>query len=135
MKIPYFFSAVLAALTLLSCERESIDSENKPVEVNVTILGTAPTRVTAVKNANESKVKNLQVYVFNNGKLEDYQDAGAAITAQLTATSGLRTVWALVNAPTLKNLTTESELKKEVSKLEKEMEEEAEQAQEETEEA
>lgn len=117
MKIPYFFSAVLAALTLLSCERESIDSENKPVEVNVTILGTAPTRVTAVKNANESKVKNLQVYVFNNGKLEDYQDAGAAMTAQLTATSGLRTVWALVNAPTLKNLTTESELKKEVSKL------------------
>ena len=117
MKIPYFFSAVLAALTLLSCERESIDSENKPVEVTVTILGTAPTRVTAVKNANESKVKNLQVYVFNNGKLEDYQDAGAAMTAQLTATSGLRTVWALVNAPTLKNLTTESELKKEVSKL------------------
>lgn len=117
MKILYFFSAVLAALTLLSCERESIDSENKPVEVNVTILGTAPTRVTAVKNANESKVKNLQVYVFNNGKLEDYQDAGAAMTAQLTATSGLRTVWALVNAPTLKNLTTESELKKEVSKL------------------
>ena len=117
MKVPYFFSAVLAALTLLSCERESIDSENKPVEVNVTILSTAPTRVTAVKNANESKVKNLQVYVFNNGKLEDYQDAGAAMTAQLTATSGLRTVWALVNAPTLKNLTTESELKKEVSKL------------------
>ena len=117
MKIPYFFSAVLTALTLLSCERESIDSKNKPVEVNVTILGTAPTRATSVKYANESKVKNLQVYVFNNGKLEDYQNAGAAMTAQLTATSGLRTVWALVNAPTLKNLTTESELKEKVSKL------------------
>ena len=107
MKIPYLFSAALAALTLLSCERENIDTESKPVEVNVTILGTALTRTTSASYSNEAKVKNLQVYVFNNGKLEDYQDAGAAMTAKLTATSGLRTVWALVNAPSLKDLKTE----------------------------
>ena len=117
MKIPYLFSAALAALTLLSCEREIINAESEPVEVNVTILGTAPTRATSVTYSNEAKVKNLQVYVFNNGKLEDYQDAGAAMTAQLTATSGTRTVWALVNAPTLKDLTTENELKAKVSRL------------------
>ena len=117
MKIPYLFSAALAALSILSCERENIDTENKPVNVNVTILGTAPTRATSATYSNESKVGNLQVFVFNNGKLEDYQDAGAAMTAQLTATSGLRTIWALVNAPSLKNLTTESELKTRVSRL------------------
>jgi hypothetical protein len=117
MKIPYLFSAAMAALALFSCERESIDIENKPIEVNVSILGTTPTRATSVTYTNESKVENLQVFVFNNGKLEDYQDAGAAMTAQLTATSGLRTIWALVNAPSLKDLTSESELKAKVSRL------------------
>ncbi|MBR2228162.1 MAG: hypothetical protein IJ893_09890 [Bacteroidales bacterium] len=89
MKIIYLISAALAALTLLSCEREDINTENKPVKVTVSIQGTAPTRATSVSYSDEAKVESLQVYVFNNGKLEDYQDAGAAMTAQLTATSGM----------------------------------------------
>lgn len=117
MKIIYLFSAALVALTLLSCERENINAESKPVRVTVSIQGTAPTRATSVSYSDEAKVESLQVYVFNNGKLEDYQNAGAAMTAQLTATSGLRTVWALVNAPTIKDLTTENELKAKVSRL------------------
>ena len=115
MKIHCFVTAALAALSLCACQRADIDG--KPVEVNVTILGTAPTRATSVTYENESKVNNLQVYVFNDGKLEDYRDAGAAMTAQLTATSGQRTVWALVNAPAIQNVTTESELKAKVSLL------------------
>ena len=107
----------MAALALISCNREKADIDGKPVEVNVTILGTTPTRATGVTYENESKVGNLQVYVFNEGRLEDYRDAGAAMTAQLTATSGQRTVWALVNAPSLNNITTESELKAKVSQL------------------
>ena len=117
MKTHYLVTAALAALALGSCTREKADIDGKPVEVNVTILGTAPTRATSVTYDNESKVGNLQVYVFNNGKLEDYQDAGAAMTAQLTATSGERTVWALVNAPTLKDVSTETELQAKVSQL------------------
>ena len=117
MKTHFLFSAAMAALTLLSCEREIVDTESKPVEVNVSILGTASTRATSVSYSNESKVGNLQVFVFNEGKLENYQDAGEAMTAQLTATSGLRTIWALVNAPSLNKVTTENELKAEVSKL------------------
>ena len=117
MKTHFLVTAAQAALALASCTREKADIDGKPVEVNVTILGTAPTRATAVTYANESKVANLQVYVFNDGKLEDDQDAGAAMTAQLTATSGQRTVWALVNAPTLKDLSTETELKAKVSQL------------------
>ena len=117
MKTIFLFSAALTAMTLLSCERENTFTENKPFEVNVTILGTTPTRATTVTYDKESKVGNLQVYVFNNGKLEDYQDAGKAMTAQLTATSGLRSIWALVNAPTLKDLKTESELRAKISRL------------------
>ena len=117
MKIPYFFSAALAALTILSCERENIGTENEPATINVTILGTSPTRVTSVKYDNESKIKDLQVYVFNNGNLEDYQHVEQAMTAQLTATSGLRTIWALVNAPSFDNPKTESELKEKATQL------------------
>ena len=117
MTTHYLVTAALAALAIGSCTREKADIDGKPVEVNVTILGTAPTRATSVTYADESKVNNLQVYVFNGGKLEDYRDAGAEMTAQLTATSGERTVWALVNAPTLKDVTTESELKAHVSQL------------------
>ena len=117
MKTNFFFSAALAALSLLSCQRENMGTDGKPVEVNVTILGTAPTRATDVTYANESKVGNLQVYVFNDGQLEDYQDAGEAMTAQLTATSGKRTVWALVNAPAIKDVTTETALKAKISQL------------------
>ena len=115
MKTPFIVTAALAALALGACQRADIDG--KPVEVNVTILGTAPTRATGVTYDNESKVNNLQVYVFNGGKLEDYRDAGAAMTAQLTATSGQRTVWALVNAPALTDVTTEAELNAKVSQL------------------
>ena len=117
MKTQSIFSAALAALALLSCTREKADIDGKPVEVNVTILGSAPTRTTTATYDKESKVNNLQVYVFNEGRLEDYRDAGAAMTAQLTATSGERTVWALVNAPSLSNVTTESEFKAKVSQL------------------
>ena len=115
MKTHCIVIAALAALGLCACPRADIDG--KPVEVNVTILGTAPTRATSVTYENESKVNNLQVFVFNDGKLEDYRDAGAAMTAQLTATSGLRTVWALVNAPAIQDVTTETELKAKVSQL------------------
>ena len=117
MKTHFIVFAALAALTLCSCDREKAVSDGKPVEVNVTILGTGPTRATTVTYANESKVNNLQVYVFNDGKLEDYRNAGEAMTAQLTATSGKRTVWALVNAPAIDDVTTESELKAKASRL------------------
>ena len=117
MKTQCILSAALAALALISCNRKMADIDGKPVEVNVSILGTAPTRATGVTYENESKVSNLQVYVFNEGRLEDYRDAGAAMTAQLTATSGQRTVWALVNAPALNDVTTEAELKTKVSQL------------------
>ena len=72
MKIPYLFSAALAALSILSCERENIDTENKPVNVNVTILGTAPTRATSATYSNESKVGNLHNKIIQR-KMINYE--------------------------------------------------------------
>jgi len=117
MKTPFLFSAALAAVALVSCNREPAATEGKPVQVNVSIVGTSATRATSVDSADESAVNNLQVYVFNDGKLEDYQNAGESMTASLTATSGERTVWALVNAPALSDITTEDDLKARTSLL------------------
>ena len=117
MRTPIYLCAALAALALASCNREAAPTDGTPVEVNVTILGTAPTRATGVTYDNESKVGNLQVYVFKDGKLEDYRDAGASMTAQLTATSGQRNVWALVNASPMADIKTEQELATKASQL------------------
>ena len=117
MKKHLLFLAAFAALSLASCNREPARTDGEPVEITVTIQGTAPTRATNVTYDNESAVANLQVYVFNNQKLEDYRDACAAMTAKLTASSGQRTVWALVNAPAIKDIATEDELSARVSQL------------------
>ena len=116
MKTTCLFTAGAALLALLSCNREQHPTEGKPVEVTVSIQGTV-TRATDVTYADESKVSSLQVFVFNNGKLEDYQDAGEALTTKVAATSGERTVWAVVNAPSLSNVSTENELKGGISHL------------------
>ena len=117
MKKNLLFIAASAALALVSCQRETSPAAGKPVEVNVIIQGSAPTRATDVTYASESRVENLQVYVFHEGKLEDYRNAGEAMLAQLTATSGIRTVWALVNAPVISDILTEEELRSRVSRL------------------
>lgn len=116
MKTTPFLTAALALLAALSCNREQHPAEGKPVEVTVSIQGSG-TRATDVTYADESKVGSLQVFVFNGGKLEDYQDAGEALTTQVAATSGERTVWAVVNAPSLSGITSETELKSGISHL------------------
>lgn len=107
--------AAVAAAALVSCHREP--AGNRQVEITVTLRGAGTSRATDVLYSDESKVNNLQVYVFNEGRLEDYRDAGAAMTVQLAATSGTRTVWALVNAPALSGISTEEQLKKSVTHL------------------
>ena len=102
----------LLALTLLSCGKTAPQQPGKPVDFTVSILGGPQTRATATTYADESRVNNLQVFVFDeSGALEDYRDAGAAMTATLSATSGQRTVWALVNAPALPGITSLDALK------------------------
>ena len=111
MKTHRMLPAVLAALSLVSCNREPApEGDGQPVRIQVSVVGAASTRATRVTSANESKVSSLQLFVFNNGKLEDYVDAGSATSVQLTATSGERTIWAVVNAVPLSDITQESDL-------------------------
>lgn len=75
--------------------------EGAPVEVRVSIKGTPGTKATGVAYADESKVNTLQVFVFNEDKLEAHRSVNNAYTTLVPATSGQRSVWAVVNAPDL----------------------------------
>lgn len=118
MKTKHFLPAALAALSLLSCNREPLPTDGTPVQVNVSILPAASTRSATPSSAEEAAVSTLQVYVFNNGKLEDYRKVDGDTNATVTATAGERTVWALVNAPVISGITTEEGLRTKTSRLE-----------------
>ena len=121
MKKALLFSAALAALTLVSCNKEvkssAVLGDGKPVEVTVSIQGAPGTRATETTYANESKVNTLQVFVFAGDDREAYKSVASAMQALIPATSGERTVWAVVNAPDLSAVTSLSGLRAAVTNL------------------
>jgi hypothetical protein len=98
------------ALTVCACQKESqckSCNENKPVEVTVSIRGTAMSKSTGNTSANESKVNSLQILAFDaDGRIESYRSVENEMSVTLLATSGEKTVWAVVNAPSLEEVTT-----------------------------
>ena len=128
MKKALLFSAALAALSLVSCNREPAvtvnPSDGKPVEVKVEIRGAANTRVTGLVNtegrndaASEARVNSLQIFVFKDGEREAYRKVTDALSALVPATSGERVVWAVVNAPDLDEVMSLEGLKTAVTAL------------------
>ncbi len=127
MKKALLFSAALAALVLASCSREakpSVAGDGKPVEVTVEIRGASGTRVTGLVNqdgrndaASEAKVDSLQIFVFNGNEREAYRKVKNSLSALVPATSGERTIWAVVNAPDLDEVVTLDGLQGAVTRL------------------
>lgn len=107
---------IIAAMTLIicSCQKETqcrSCKEGKPIEVTVNINGTAMSKSTGNTYANESKVNNLQILVFDGeGNIENYRSVDNEMSVTLLAASGEKTVWAVVNAPSLETLSTIDEL-------------------------
>lgn len=124
MKKFLLFSAAFAAAVLtVGCKKDAgKEAQSEPLvpaSFKVQILGTGTKATGQVMNsaAGDAKVNSLQVYVFRGNELEDYKNAGAAMEATLAATSGERTVVALVNAPELTSVATIAELKASVTSL------------------
>ena len=117
MKKVLFLTAALAALTLVSCNKEASKTSGPDVEITVTIQGEkAQTRATETTYADESKVNSLQVFVFNGDARESYKNV-AAMQALVPAQAGERTIWAVVNAPDLSTVMSMEALKAEVTEL------------------
>lgn len=95
----------LGATMAVSCNKDvpapKVTADGSPVEVTVSIKGSPASKATGVTYAEESQVNSLQVFVFNGNELEAHRSVTGATMTLIPATSGERTVWAVVNAPDL----------------------------------
>ena len=113
-----YIYCTLAALVLLSCSKApSGNPVPGNIDITVSIRQDELSRATDVAYSDESNVVDLQVFVFREGKLEDYKDAGNATSTTLSITAGQKTVWALVNSASLSGITDENELSNHIGRL------------------
>ena len=121
MRFVAFSCAAVAAMCFASCNKneQAPVIPDRPVKITVSVSGPrySETKATSVTYSNESKVNNVQIYVFNNGDLENYISVDNQKTVEISATSGERTIWALVNAPQFSNISTVDQLKARTSDL------------------
>lgn len=104
------FTAALSALAMVSCNREQHPASDRPATITVSIQTPSLTRATGIRyDQDEADVDNLQVFVFKDGELENYGSTDVT-SVDMTATTGTRQVWAIVNAPDLSGITTLAEL-------------------------
>lgn len=75
-----------------------------------------PSTKAKVSYDHELDVHSLQVYAFLNGDLDVYGESHSD-TLVLSCTQGKRTFYALINAPTMADITTEDQLKAKASDL------------------
>ena len=123
MKKIFLFLAAATLVGMAACNKpEERSSSNPESQSEGTISfrltpedGPAPaTRaVTAYTTAQtyETKVNKVQVFVFNSdGKLAAYKDNGTSLTGTISTTAGTKTVWAVINGPSLSSVSTLSAL-------------------------
>lgn len=105
----FFLFAALAALTILPACNEKMDGPAMPksdrvvLDVNITAAatkatGSVNTNATANDTEGESKVNNLQVFVFNGDVRDGYISKNAS-SASVECTSGQRDIYCIVNGP------------------------------------
>lgn len=118
MTMKKFLFVLTAGLAVMaSCSKQ--ENAPQPMEkgekavLNVSISG-APQAKGA--SFDENKVNSLQVFVFSGNELDAYGSAEAT-SLTLNATTGLRTVYALVNAPDLSGIVKKDALLAGISNL------------------
>ena len=111
-------AAVAAVFGTMSCKKDNVPSMNhgnaNPVDGERTELtvgiATGITKSTTITADDEVKVNNLQVFVFRGDALDAYGVADNASTVTVSCTKGNREVYAVVNAPDLKDIATKTDL-------------------------
>ena len=99
-------------LSLAACNKTVSNVENAPVQRTTVTLRIAGTQTRAVEQtAEEAAVNSLQVLVFRDGGIETYASATGTKEVVLSTTSGSRSVYAVVNAPSLAGIEAENDLK------------------------
>jgi len=117
-----FLAAIAATLCTVACNKEatptvkvSPDSEAVQLaELTLTVVGNgdiATKSSSADFDDDHSEVANVQFFVFDGEVLDAYQKIASGLSTTMTVKSGEKTVWAVVNAPDITNVTTLTQLK------------------------
>lgn len=110
--IPIAASAALAAC-LAGCNAAPVaeNPEENLIRTTVSIAGSPGTRATGVTASMEDNIQNLQIFVFDEtGNKEYYLDAGSSKTGEIVTKEGKKTVTAIVNAPSMGDISTRTAL-------------------------
>ena len=116
-------ATLMALAGAMSCQKELTndfirENEGETVALTVSLQGeTLITKATGIKEANEKKVKKMQVYVLDSsGAVESYKSAtGESLT--LSTTTGSKEIYALVNCPDYPAIASKTELLNTVSQF------------------
>lgn len=116
-----FLAAVAATLCTVACNKElpattQLNTNPEAVqmaELSLSIKGNAPaTRSTSTEYDDAvSAVSNIQFFVFDGEVLDAYKKISSGLSTSMTVKTGEKTVWAVVNAPDITNVTTLTQLK------------------------
>ena len=115
-----FLAAVAATLCTVACNKElttaKVETPSEAVQLadlTLSIVGNAPATKSAAADFDDdhSEVSNVQFFVFDGEVLDAYKKIGSATSTTMTVKAGDKTVWAVVNAPDISNVTTLTQLK------------------------
>ena len=115
-----FLAAVAATLCTVACNKElttaKVETPSEAVQLadlTLSIVGNAPATKSADADFDDdhSEVSNVQFFVFDGEVLDAYKKIGSATSTTMTVKAGDKTIWAVVNAPDISNVTTLTQLK------------------------
>lgn len=117
-----FLAAIAATLCTVACNKEitptvKVDPDTEAVQLAELTLSVVGNGGIATKSSNadfdddHSEVANVQFFVFDGEVLDAYKKIGSGLSTTMTVKSGDKTVWAVVNAPDITNVTTLTQLK------------------------
>ncbi len=113
----------LAAAVTTACRKEAAPESDDPqaqkTSLTISIEDSMTTKVTGIKGdaSDEEMVNSLQVFVFNGEVIDGYGTAENTKSLKIGCTVGERDIYALVNVPDLKTITSRSELLAKTSSL------------------
>lgn len=118
MKTRQLLIAALAAFSMISCNKNGLEVQT-PQQMGTILLDVVDDDIQtkAVTNyvtslSYEKAVKSVQVFVFDgNGDINIYKDLGTSTSASINTTAGTKSVWAVVNGPSMSDIKKLSDLK------------------------
>ena len=121
MKNLFSVAAVAASFMIMSCNKANVPVpeeglSDEKVELHVGLEG-MPRGTKTTSTAGEAKINSLQVFLFRtDGDLDAYGKAESG-SVKVSTTTGMKDIFALVNAPDMSGVTKKAELLASVSEL------------------